>query len=326
MGIVQFPAAVQIALDALPAGPQALLAANRLSARYRAPAGGAILHDQNGRLAYAAARMPATYAAITQALARLRMSWPDFAPATLLDAGCGPGTASLAASQIFPDLTQVTQSDIDRGWQPLATQLSAAIGHPALARPRWLTGDLSSIAFPLHDLVVAGYSLNELPEDRLAAAAHSLWSATAETLAIIEPGTPKGFQNVRRFRAELIRLGAHVVAPCSHDADCPMTGKDWCHMGVRAARSAMHRELKQARLPYEDEKFSYVIVTRRSVPERPNGRIVKRPVAHSGHVTLDLCDRDGLARTIVSRRDGALYKAARNAEWGDAWPPAGKNP
>ena len=37
---------------------------------------------------------------------------------------------------------------------------------------------------------------------------------------------------------------------------------------------------------------------------------------------LDLCEADGrLARTTVTKRHGDLYKAARDADWGDAWPP-----
>jgi ribosomal protein RSM22 (predicted rRNA methylase) len=37
---------------------------------------------------------------------------------------------------------------------------------------------------------------------------------------------------------------------------------------------------------------------------------------------LDLCEADGeLRRTPVSKRQGPLYRAARAAEWGAAWPP-----
>ncbi|MBO4260938.1 small ribosomal subunit Rsm22 family protein, partial [Streptomyces griseorubiginosus] len=41
-----------------------------------------------------------------------------------------------------------------------------------------------------------------------------------------------------------------------------------------------------------------------------------------GQVLLDLCEPDEqLRRTTVTKRHGDLYKAARDADWGDPWPP-----
>jgi ribosomal protein RSM22 (predicted rRNA methylase) len=53
------------------------------------------------------------------------------------------------------------------------------------------------------------------------------------------------------------------------------------------------------------------------------GRILRHPQQRKGLVSLRLCRADGeLADTVVSKRQGELYKAARDVEWGDAWPPA----
>src|SRR5579883_2770198 len=48
-------------------------------------------------LAYAVARMPATYAAAAAVFARLSEVMPDFAPASLLDVGAGTGAGTWAA-------------------------------------------------------------------------------------------------------------------------------------------------------------------------------------------------------------------------------------
>jgi ribosomal protein RSM22 (predicted rRNA methylase) len=49
---------------------------------------------------------------------------------------------------------------------------------------------------------------------------------------------------------------------------------------------------------------------------------VRRPQIRKGQVLLDLCETGGqLGRTTVTKRHGDLYKAARDADWGDAWPP-----
>jgi ribosomal protein RSM22 (predicted rRNA methylase) len=42
------------------------------------------------------------------------------------------------------------------------------------------------------------------------------------------------------------------------------------------------------------------------------------PHGASGRVTLKLCRPDGTAgERLISRRDGAVFKAARRADWGD---------
>lgn len=42
---------------------------------------------------------------------------------------------------------------------------------------------------------------------------------------------------------------------------------------------------------------------------------------------LDLCTvEDGLRRETVTKRHGALYRAARDTDWGDAWPPPRHTP
>ncbi|CAM5511365.1 rRNA methyltransferase OS=Streptomyces alboniger OX=132473 GN=CP975_10115 PE=4 SV=1 [Streptomyces alboniger] len=52
-------------------------------------------------------------------------------------------------------------------------------------------------------------------------------------------------------------------------------------------------------------------------------RVVRRPQIRKGQVLLDLCEtEERLSRRTVTKRHGDLYKAARDADWGDGWPPA----
>jgi ribosomal protein RSM22 (predicted rRNA methylase) len=115
------------------------------------------------------------------------------------------------------------------------------------------------------------------------------------------------------------------VAPCPHQRDCPMAGEsqsaDWCHFAVRLPRTALHRQLKGGSLSYEDEKFSYLVATAGSGSTAAN-RVVRHPLTRKGLMQLRLCTGDGeVSGVVVSKRQGPLYRAARSAEWGDAWPP-----
>ncbi len=81
------------------------------------------------RLAYALARMPATYAAIAAALNALCELRPDLAPHTLLDIGAGPGTASWAATEAFSSLTSFALADDNDALRTLALDLMRG-SHP----------------------------------------------------------------------------------------------------------------------------------------------------------------------------------------------------
>ena len=72
----------------------------------------------------------------------------------------------------------------------------------------------------------------------------------------------------------------------------------------------MHRAAKVAALAYEDEKYSYVAMSR-----HPGlaiaARVIGHPRARHGHVDLDLCTPDGLRLEMVSRSDRDRYRRAQ---------------
>jgi ribosomal protein RSM22 (predicted rRNA methylase) len=142
---------------------------------------------------------------------------------------------------------------------------------------------------------------------------------------LLEPGTPVGFALIREARQHLLAGGAMVVAPCPHDRACPMPANDWCHFAQRLARTRLHRDLKGAALPWEDEKFSYVAVARQ--PSAPIvGRVLRRPHLQPGRVTLQLCAPEGLRTEQVTRgKDRVAFREARDLAWGDALVPDDAN-
>jgi len=186
---------------------------------------------------------------------------PGFAPSSLLDVGAGTGAASWAAIGQWPDIASVTMLDHNPALRTLARKLADA---GPLAAAEILSGDIGDDK-PRSDVVVASYVLAELPEASASATARHLWADGPQMLVLIEPGTPDGFARIRKARAALIEAGAHVVAPCTHDNVCPMNGADWCHFSQRLARSRDHMFLKEARVPFEDERYSYVVATREKV-------------------------------------------------------------
>lgn len=319
---MELRAAIERESDAVEAKSLAR-AAQELSAAYRDPAGPPpAFRGDAQRVAYLNVRMPATYAACARVFAELRMRVPERPIHSLLDLGAGPGTALWAAAGIFPELSEAALWERDTALAALGERLARDGISPVFAGARWERKDITELApGPKFDCVVLAYVVNELPRDRIAGVVDKAWGATNDFLVLIEPGTPRGFQNMLGARDRLAAAGAYVAAPCPHERACPVAARpgDWCHFSVRLERTALHRRLKQAEAGYEDEKFSYVIASRAPVAERP-ARILRHPGRHGGHFQLELCTTNGLERRIVSRSQKEMYRLARRAEWGDGFP------
>jgi ribosomal protein RSM22 (predicted rRNA methylase) len=73
---------------------------------------------------------------------------------------------------------------------------------------------------------------------------------------------------------------------------------------------------KKATVPFEDEKFSYVIASRRPVALQ-GARILAPPVETKAEIKFKLCAENGLTQHSVARRDKAEYKRVRKLGWGD---------
>ncbi len=262
--------------------------------------------DEAMRLAYLGARMPATFAAVRKALQQVPLS------GSLLDLGAGPGTASWAALDLYPAVETVTLIEQNRAAIELGKTLAEA--HPVLRSATWLHQTLDR-PIPAADTAILSYVLGELTAPEKVV--ETVWGAV-QTLVIVEPGTPKAFQWIKRIRQQLIARGARIAAPCPHAYECPSS---WCHFAARVERSRLHRLLKEGTLGFEDEKFCYLIATKQPCVPVHN-RIIRLPTKQSGFVRLSLCTHEGtLVDKTISRKNREFYRWARDAEWGDGTPP-----
>ncbi|HEV2122133.1 MAG TPA: small ribosomal subunit Rsm22 family protein, partial [Chloroflexota bacterium] len=129
---------------------------------------------------------------------------------------------------------------------------------------------------------------------------------------------PRGFALIRELRRTLIESEAGVLAPCPHAGSCPIVGNDWCHFSARVQRSALHRQVKEADLSHEDEKFSYIAFMR-TPTRRAAARVLRHPQRPPRRVQLVACTDSGL-RKITLGKSHPAYKIAKDIKWGSALP------
>jgi ribosomal protein RSM22 (predicted rRNA methylase) len=327
---MELPPALRQAVDLALQGhsPSALArAAEQLSARYRGEVRDGTLHlaEDLAARAYLAVRLPATFAAVRAAMEFVGERRPDWSPHSLLDVGSGPGTAIWAAESrwgIIPSITAIEASQpIGRLGQQLLESGSREGGSRPPGALVWETADLTG-GLPNQsprDLVTVAYVLNELSPEQQSALIDRLWALTADTLLIVEPGTPAGWQRILAARQRLIAAGAQLIAPCPHAAACPLAAPDWCHFSRRVARTRVHQLVKDVELAWEDEKYLYLAVTRTPLETSAGARILIPPRHGSGRVLVKLCTPAGRAEErLITKREGEIYKRARRSDWGDS--------
>ena len=205
------------------------------------------------------------------------------------------------------------------------------------------------------DLVTVSYVLSELDGVQAAKIVDEAAAGATRAVVIIEPGTPDGYARILRARDQLLGQAWQVAAPCPHQGLCPLLSKpepDWCHFAARVNRSSVHRQIKGGELSHEDEKFAYVAMVREPAHlaqgfehaagggdareaagesgevaagrgDRP-ARVIRHPRKNKGFVELEICEPLDVAgtagrvrRAVVSKKQGALYKQARDVGWGD---------
>jgi len=314
------PAELRAALNAKLEGLSRNDAAARaaaISGTYRAGGGSGTIRTGTDALAYALARMPATYAAVAASLNALTEIKPHFAPSSLLDVGAGPGTASWAAAESLSSLQDFTLLDANEALRTLALDLTRKS-----ARLRGIRYELGQArTYVEHadaaDLVIASYVINEIGDAERDALTDVMWAQTKDTLLVVEPGTPAGYARIISLRARLIAAGAHVVAPCPHDGPCPLVAPDGCHFSQRLQRSRAHKQVKGAELPFEDERFAYVALSRAPAATR-RARVLAQPDLGKVEIAAKLCTAEGVVTAKVPRRAKADYAKARRWRWGDA--------
>jgi Predicted rRNA methylase len=284
-----------------------------LSSTYRGSTGGALrtLTDKE-RAAYLYVRFPATYAVCLKVAEELlvRFNGPV---SSMIDFGCGPGTGSMAFSAVFPTLRTFSLVDRDRGF------LDIARGELEEFKPQVVSSHLSEFAPAKADLALFSYALNEVDEALWPQILRRAWEQV-DTLIVIEPGTKRGFEAILRVRELLLEAGGKIVAPCPQAGACPWKGSsEWCHFSARVERVEKHRLIKEGTLGFEDEKYSYIIITKkRSSPAQ--FRLMADLSIRKNCVTAKVCTQEGCVRDwVVPKSMSALYKSLKKLSWGDGF-------
>lgn len=272
--------------------------------------------------AYIATRMPSIYVVLLAVFQEIATRCPTFAPTSLIDVGSGPGTVMWAVEEIWQTLSSLRLLDNNLLFRQVGQQLAASANHPLSAIASWEDINLLDGGQKIEgaaDLVTASYVLGELSAPAQERRILDLWHSTEQFLVLVEPGTPDGFRRILSARSLLLNAGASLFAPCAGTNDCPLSGERWCHFARRVERTRTQRSSKGGSLGFEDEKYSFLVVSRTATPPI-FGRVVAPPTIFKHEATLYMCDSATTLVSITAKKKGSRDRfraVTKELRWGD---------
>lgn len=258
----------------------------------------------------------------------------------VLDWGCGSGVASRRVIRSFGagNFASLTLWD----HSPLATDFAADAARREFS------------ALPVHEatpgfladqrrigLLIVSHVMNELPPGEFDAL--RVLAARSDAVLWVEPGTHEISRRLGAMREQLRASGARVIAPCTHENECPMFAlgneRHWCHFFAPPpaeiyADSEWVKFGQRAGIDLRSLPYAFIAMDRRTLPAvepvsdpravEANGggapsetnvpppdfsRIIGRPEHFKPYARWLNCDATGLAEVELPKRaDPALFK------------------
>ena len=208
--------------------------------------GQSLLNKDMEALAYSIIRMPATFCAINKALEEtLKRYRPEIY--TALDIGAGTGAGEWAILNNV-DAKQILCIEREEKMRKLGQKLLSDFKNI-----NWKNQDIvKEKILDTADLVVVSYMINELEESVKEEVIQNILNTFNKIVIFIEPGTPEGFNNIKKIQKMAIEKGLNILAPCTSQEECKLPKEDWCHSVVRVERNKIHKFVKEAEVPYEE--------------------------------------------------------------------------
>lgn len=273
--------------------------------------GNTLLNNDIDALIYSIIRMPATYCANYMAL-KYTLELTNSKINSVIDVGTGTGSMVWALYNSL-NINNFICIEREEVMKKLAQKLMNNINIIA----NWQDKDIVKESInDRADLVTACYMLNEIKKENRYIAIDKLYKATNELLLIVEPGTPEGFEIIKQVQKYAIENKAYIIAPCTSQSICTLPINDWCHATVRVQRSKMHKYLKGGKVPYEDEKFSYIAISKKKV-NTVEKRILRHPIIETGKITVKVCENGKILEKVITKKEKELFKNIKKKNCGD---------
>ena len=266
-----------------------------------------LIDSKKDSLLYAISRMPATYAVVCTLLKQLFEQGFIQDIESVLDVGSGTGAGYFAVKELFADIKIdliETNSNMIKVFESLTDE------DVKVEKADIIRDNVKNQA----DLVMTSYVLSEMKEQDRLDSVEKLLNLANKYLLIVDTGTPRTYENMMTVKRFVLEKGYNIVAPCNTEK-CGLKN-DYCQFYARVERSALMRQAKQSELSYEDEKYFYLLISKKN-NEIYGKRVIRRPIIKPNNIELCLCSSNGVERENFTKKNKELFKTAKKAKIND---------
>lgn len=260
-------------------------------------------HKAPGRLsnematAYAIYYSPINYAKVWHLLQQIPPNTLG-AEINILDYGCGPGTATFAATDFFSATANILAYDQSPAMTAVGQKILNVRPPPPGSRITF-TNSAKDFAEKKFDLILAANVLNEIQD------ASQRWKlvsklinqlSTKGVLLILEPALQKNAHDLVVLRDQLVgeMPNFSILFPCTHKAPCPMRQQEdlaWCHFCMSWEPPSLFHQLDDlSGFNKHRLKFAALVVQGGS-PQISGLRILSEPQKRNGHLEVLACGK-----------------------------------
>lgn len=199
-------------------------------------------------------------------------------PTTLMDFGAGCGSVALAAKEVFNN-SLTTVSNIEKNIEMVSIGKTLFRNEEKKPLITWHK-HFDKENLNNQDIVVSAFSLSEISEEKeFFAVLRKMWQKTKRFLVLIESGEPHHSELIGKARDFLLSsfpaslvpgsTGASVVAPCSHDLECPARKIDrkkklWCQFAQKVPIWNMPLNSALYQAPGESVLFNKKVLSKKT--------------------------------------------------------------
>ncbi len=268
--------------------------------------GKSLIENRQESSLYAVTRMPATFVVLKTLVSDLIEQGHLQNILSAIDIGAGTGAGYFALSDCY-DKIDIELVERDNN---MLFVLNNLIPNSKITKSDIVKDNINLKA----DLIMSSYVLNELAEEDRINVLKKMLEMSNKYVLLVDSGTPKTYESMMKLKEKIKEFRAKVVAPCMTDI-CPLKN-DYCQFYARVERSSLLRQSKSAFLPYEDEKYFYLLIEKQTENESDkddaeNIRVIRRPIIKPNAIEIVTCTYYGVVKQIVTKKDKEKFKHAK---------------
>lgn len=238
---------------------------------------------------------------------------------SVLDIGCGPGTAGLALLTALQHPFELTCVESAPAMRTVAERLLSQWRTPHPLEKLTMLGTLNASSRSEYDLIIAANVLAEMPHNDATLLIEILASRLRPEgyLLLLEPGQQAHTRRLMALRDQIVHEH-HDLAPlfpCLRADTCPMlrtSDTDWCHDTLEWQQPRLNRQFDHL-LAFNKHRIKYAgFVFQRGGVLLDGVRVITPPEKTRAGIEAILCGKDmyGIARI----RKGARSDGTRPLE------------